>query len=56
MRCAYINTSTNIVENVIMADPDVDQVPDGFVLVALSDESPVYIGWTYDGTNFNEPS
>ena len=58
MRCAYINTSTNIVENMIMADPGVDPAPEGYILIAIPEDSPVGIGWIYDpatGT-FSDPN
>lgn len=47
MRCAYINQLTNVVENLIVADPSTDPVPDGYFLVGLPDDSPVAIGWVY---------
>lgn len=45
MRCAMISTSTNIVVNVIIADPLKDPHPDGTILVA-SDLAE--IGWVYN--------
>lgn len=48
MRCAVVNLDSTIVENLIIADPSADPAPDGFALIALSDDSPVSIGWTYD--------
>lgn len=55
MRCAMVNNSSGIVENVIVADPKVDPAPAGYTLVSLPDDSPVSIGWTYDGSSFTEP-
>jgi hypothetical protein len=55
MRCALVELSTNLVINLIIADPSVDPSPDGFILISLSDEDPVGIGWTWDGTDFVEP-
>lgn len=58
MRSALVNSTTNIVENIIVADPSVDPAPEGFVLVALPDDSSVAIGWIYDpatGT-FTDPN
>lgn len=48
MRSALVNYLTNIVENFIVADPAVDPAPDGFLLIALAYDTPVYIGWLYD--------
>lgn len=58
MRCALVDASTNIVDNVIMADPSVDPAPAGYILVGLPDDSPVTNGWIYDpatGT-FTDPN
>ena len=45
MACALIDKSTNLVVNLIVADPAVDQAPDGF----LRREAPdfVHIGSDY---------
>jgi hypothetical protein len=43
-----INQSTNIGENIVVADPSVDPSPSGYVLIGIPDESPVCIGWLYD--------
>jgi len=48
MRCALINQSTNIVENIIIADPSVDPAPNGYLIIGLPEDSPVAIGWVYD--------
>jgi len=48
MRCALINQSTNIVENIIIADPSVDPAPDGYLIIGLPEDSPVAIDWVYD--------
>lgn len=56
MRAALVNSSTNLVDNVIVADPAVDPAPEGFLLVAIPDDSPVSIGWTYDGSAFADPN
>lgn len=47
MRCAVVNSS-NIVVNVIMADPSVDPAPEGCILIGLPEGSPVSFGWLYD--------
>ena len=56
MRCALVENSTNLVVNLIMADPATDNAPDGFILIGLSDEDPVEIGWSWDGEYFNPPT
>lgn len=48
MRCALVNLSNNIVENLIIADPAVDPSPPGFVIISLPEDSPVAIGWLYN--------
>lgn len=48
MRCALINQGTNIVENVIVADPSTDPSPIGYIIVGLPEGSDVFIGWVYD--------
>jgi hypothetical protein len=57
MRCALINQSINIVENVIIADPSVDPAPNGYLIIGLPEDSPVSIGWVYDPATgqFPEP-
>lgn len=47
-RCALVNLTTNIVENLIIADPAVDPAPEGYIIVGLPDDSPVAVGWIYD--------
>jgi hypothetical protein len=57
MRCAVVDFS-NIVVNLIMADPAVDPAPEGCILVGLPDDSPVSFGWIYnpaDGS-FTDPN
>jgi len=56
MRCAAINNTTSIVDNIIIADPAADPAPDGSFLVGLPDDSPVSIGWIWDGENFIDPN
>lgn len=48
MRCALVNSSTNVVENLIVADPAVDPAPVGYVIIGIPDDSPVAVGWIYD--------
>lgn len=58
MRCALVNQSTNIVENVIVADPSVDPSPNGYVIIGIPDDSLVCIGWLYDPATgqFSQPT
>ena len=56
MRAALVNSSTNLVDNVIVADPAVDPAPEGFLLVALADDSTVSIGWIYNNDTFTDPN
>ena len=57
-RCAMINSTTNIVETVIIADPAIDPAPDGYILVALPADSPAWVGWIYDPVTqtFTDPN
>lgn len=56
MRCALVESSSGLVTNLIIADPAVDSPPVGCFLVGLSDDSPVSIGWVFDGENFIDPN
>lgn len=58
MRCALVNESTWIVENMIVADPAVDPAPAGYIIVGIADDSPVQIGWIYnpDTGEFTNPN
>lgn len=47
-KCALVNAATNIVENVIIADPAVDPAPEGYFLVGLPDDTTVVGGWVYN--------
>ena len=42
------------VVNVIIAE-DGDLAPLGTLLIPLPDDSPVGLGWTFDGQNFTAP-
>lgn len=55
MRCALVNNSTNTVENIIIADPMHDPAPEGYTLAELPDDSPVSIGWIWNGGAFVPP-
>lgn len=58
MRSALVNQGTNIVENVIIADPVTDPSPNGYLMIGLTDKSPVSFGWVYDPSNgdFTNPN
>ena len=58
-QCALVNASTNIVENIIIADPAVDPAPNGYILISVAG-TEVAMGWIYDPntgtfTNPNPP-
>lgn len=57
-RCALINSTTNIVENVIIADPSTDPAPAGYIIIGLPEDSPVSFGWIYDPATqtFTDPN
>jgi hypothetical protein len=55
MRCALVESSSGLVTNVIIADPATDPAPSGFLLIGLTDDSPVGIGWLWDGETFSSP-
>lgn len=57
MRAAVVDILTNIVINIIVADPAVDPAPDGTLLIDVTD-IPCQIGWIYNpatGT-FSDPN
>lgn len=57
MRAAVIDLLTNIVINIIVANPAVDPAPEGTLLVDVTNV-PCDIGWVYDpntGT-FSDPN
>lgn len=58
MRCALVNEATNIVDNIIMADPAVDPAPPGYLIIGLPDDSQVSFGWIYDPATgqFTDPN
>jgi len=56
MRCAVCELSNGLVTNIIVADPNVDPAPEGTQLIAIADDQPCDIGWTWDGTQFNPPA
>lgn len=57
-KCAMVSASTNIVENVIIADPAVDPAPAGYFLVGLPVDTTVVGGWIYDSATqtFTDPN
>jgi len=57
MRAAVVDLLTNIVINIIVANPAVDPAPEGMLLVDVTN-TPCDIGWIYDpatGT-FSDPN
>ena len=56
--CALVQVGDNIVINMIIADPSVDPVPDGCLLIGLPPDSPVTFGWIYDPATgqFTDPN
>lgn len=58
MNSALVDIQTNIVINIIVADPAVDPAPEGCTLVGLPDDSPVSFGWIYDPATgqFTDPN
>ena len=58
MNSALVDIQTNIVINIIVADPAVDPAPEGCILVGLPDDSPVTFGWIYDPATgqFTDPN
>jgi hypothetical protein len=50
MNCALVDEQTNIVANIIVANPSVDQPPSGMLLIALEEGSTVSIGWVYNSS------
>lgn len=47
-RCAVVQTSDNIVVNIIIADASVDPPPGGCFLVDIDNYPYCQIGWIYD--------
>lgn len=47
MRSALVNKETNIVENIIMADPQVDATPEGYLMIDV-ENFRCDIGWVFD--------
>ena len=58
MRCALVDAQTNIVINIIVADPAVDPAPEGTLLIGLPADSPVTFGWVYNPSTgqFTDPN
>lgn len=50
MRCALVDLSTNIVVNLIIANPELDVPPVGYLIVGIPDDSPVQFDWIYNPT------
>ena len=58
MNSALVDIQTNIVINIIVADPAVDPAPEGTLMIALPADSPVSFGWIYDPATgqFTDPN
>jgi hypothetical protein len=58
MNSAVVQNSDNTVINIIVADPTHDDAPEGCILVALPDDSPVTFGWPYNPSTgqFTDPN
>mgnify|MGYP003340229642 FL=1 len=56
--CALVDSATNIVVNIIVADPAVDPAPEGCTIIGIPDDSPVSFGWIYDPATgqFTDPN
>jgi hypothetical protein len=54
MISALVNLTTKKVENLIVADPDVDEAPEGFALIADPPQF-VAIGCGWNGAEFDPP-
>jgi hypothetical protein len=54
MRCAVVKIATGLVDNVIVADPLEDTVPEGFVLIGNVPDF-VTLGTLWDGKAFVKP-
>lgn len=57
MRSAIVEEVTNIVVNIIVADPVTPSPFEGYFMIGLGDDQPCVIGWIYDPNTgqFNEP-
>ena len=51
----YAQVIDSVVVNVVLWDGGTEYTIDG-ELVHLDDESPVSIGWLYDGSTFTDPN
>lgn len=54
MISALVNTETKLVENMIVADPTVDETPAGYLMIA-NPPAFVTIGTSWDGKQFVNP-
>lgn len=58
MLCAYINLATGEITNIIIADPAIDHVADGFKIVSIEDTPQIdrdYL-WSEDQGGFYLPA
>lgn len=58
MRSALVNTNTNIVENIIVANPVTPSPFTGYIMVGLTEDQACDIGWIYNSSNntFSPPT
>ena len=58
MNSAVVDQNTQIVVNIVVADPTIDPPPVGCILVGLAVDEPCDIGWVYNsGSNtFSDPN
>lgn len=57
-KCAVIQSSDNTVINLIIADPSFDIAPEGAIIIGVSDDNSVSLGWQYDSSTgeFTDPN
>ena len=56
MRCAVVNINTNTIENIAVADANVDSPPDGYILIALPEWASPEIGDIWSNSMLRRPS
>lgn len=58
MRSAIVNKTTNIIENIILANPETDDNPYGanFSMILLDNQPEAQIGWVLENGVFVDPT
>ena len=51
MKCAVIDNNTNLVINLVMADPENDIPHEGTTLVGVENIPELQVGWIYNPNN-----